>query len=227
MVQYHPPHIPPGMLTPTSGDAFIGGYSINVAMSKIRQNLGICPQFDILWPDITVREHLQLYAAIKGCDGGSARGVAEQAAASVGMWMLWLGVVLCVGGGGCMGGVLWRRVYWWLVNTCVVLNWCVSWSNTYAVHRTCVVHHAPDTNIMLNKHLMLTQCFVTHHVDQWFITGLTDKLDSLAGELSGGQRRKLSVGIAFMGNPAVVFLGMCVHVHVCVCVIPLNVLCHS
>lgn len=72
------------MLTPTSGDAFIGGYSINVAMSKIRQNLGICPQFDILWPDITVREHLQLYAAIKGCDRAAARGVAEQAAASVG-----------------------------------------------------------------------------------------------------------------------------------------------
>lgn len=39
--------------------------------------------------------------------------------------------------------------------------------------------------------------------------GLTSKLDCLAGELSGGQRRKLSVGIAFMGNPAVVFLGRC------------------
>jgi ATP-binding cassette subfamily A (ABC1) protein 1/ATP-binding cassette subfamily A (ABC1) protein 3 len=32
--------------------------------------------------------------------------------------------------------------------------------------------------------------------------GLSDKLQSLAGELSGGQRRKLSVAIAFLGNPA-------------------------
>jgi hypothetical protein len=32
--------------------------------------------------------------------------------------------------------------------------------------------------------------------------GLSDKLRSLAGELSGGQRRKLSVAIAFLGSPA-------------------------
>jgi hypothetical protein len=32
--------------------------------------------------------------------------------------------------------------------------------------------------------------------------GLSDKLRSLAGELSGGQRRKLSVAIAFLGDPA-------------------------
>lgn len=36
--------------------------------------------------------------------------------------------------------------------------------------------------------------------------GLQDKLDARAGDLSGGQRRKLSVAIAFLGSPAVVFL---------------------
>lgn len=36
--------------------------------------------------------------------------------------------------------------------------------------------------------------------------GLGEKLDMPAGELSGGQRRKLSVAIAFLGSPAVVFL---------------------
>lgn len=36
--------------------------------------------------------------------------------------------------------------------------------------------------------------------------GLADKLDSLAGELSGGQRRKLSVSAAFLGNPRLVIL---------------------
>jgi len=32
--------------------------------------------------------------------------------------------------------------------------------------------------------------------------GLSDKLSSLSSELSGGQRRKLSVAIAFLGSPA-------------------------
>jgi ABC-type branched-subunit amino acid transport system ATPase component len=36
--------------------------------------------------------------------------------------------------------------------------------------------------------------------------GLEEKLDTMAWELSGGQRRKLSVAIAFMGSPEVVFL---------------------
>ena len=36
--------------------------------------------------------------------------------------------------------------------------------------------------------------------------GLGEKLDSQAGDLSGGQRRKLSVAIAFLGSPAVVIL---------------------
>jgi len=35
-------------------------------MTAIRQDLGVCPQFDILWPEITVKEHMMLYAAIKG-----------------------------------------------------------------------------------------------------------------------------------------------------------------
>jgi ABC-type multidrug transport system ATPase subunit len=29
-------------------------------------NLGICPQFDLLWPDLTVEEHLRFYAKLKG-----------------------------------------------------------------------------------------------------------------------------------------------------------------
>jgi len=36
--------------------------------------------------------------------------------------------------------------------------------------------------------------------------GLGEKLESQAGDLSGGQRRKLSVAIAFLGSPAVVIL---------------------
>lgn len=30
--------------------------------------IGVCPQFDLLWPELTVEEHLYFYARIKGVD---------------------------------------------------------------------------------------------------------------------------------------------------------------
>ncbi len=80
---------------------------------------GVCPQFDILWPDLTTREHLMLFADIRGLARHRLRDVAEEAASEV---------------------------------------------------------------------------------------GLRAQLDSLAGDMSGGQRRKLSVAIALLGTPSVVFL---------------------
>jgi ABC-type multidrug transport system ATPase subunit len=35
-------------------------------MSAIRKSLGVCPQFDILWPELTVKEHMRLYATFTG-----------------------------------------------------------------------------------------------------------------------------------------------------------------
>lgn len=71
------------MLQPTLGTAYIGGSDIRTSMAAIRESLGICPQFDILWPDITVAEHLQLYAVIKGATYAQASTQARQAAAEV------------------------------------------------------------------------------------------------------------------------------------------------
>lgn len=53
-------------------------------------------------------------------------------------------------------------------------------------------------SVNARNRLLQQKCHIT--------TGLGDKLDTLAGDLSGGQRRKLSVAIAFLGSPAVVFL---------------------
>lgn len=73
-----------GMLPPTSGDALMMGRSILTDMPGIRQDLGCCPQFDILWPEITVLEHLRIYAAIKGFRGRDTEDAALAAAAGVG-----------------------------------------------------------------------------------------------------------------------------------------------
>eukprot|EP00873_Tetraselmis_striata_P005020 jgi/Tetstr1/425284/TSEL_015736.t1 len=108
-----------GMLQASSGSATVNGLSIDKDMAEIRRSLGLCPQFDILWPTISVRDHLWLYAAIKGLTGTEATDAVWAAVQDV---------------------------------------------------------------------------------------GLSDKLDCPAGELSGGEARKLSVAIAFMGRPAVIFL---------------------
>ena len=39
--------------------------------------------------------------------------------------------------------------------------------------------------------------------------GLREKVDSEASALSGGQKRRLSVGMALIGDPQIVFLGAC------------------
>jgi ATP-binding cassette subfamily A (ABC1) protein 3 len=55
-----------GLFTPTSGDAIIFGSSIIDGMEDIRRVMGVCPQHDILWDQLTGREHLEMFAAFKG-----------------------------------------------------------------------------------------------------------------------------------------------------------------
>jgi energy-coupling factor transporter ATP-binding protein EcfA2 len=69
-----------GMLQPTGGSASIGGADICKDMPAIRRSLGVCPQYDILWPALTVQEHLCLAGAFKGL--ASRPAVAEAARAA-------------------------------------------------------------------------------------------------------------------------------------------------
>jgi len=55
-----------GLVPSTSGAAFVGGLSCEVDMETIRLNLGVCPQNNVMYPELTVKEHLQLFAGIKG-----------------------------------------------------------------------------------------------------------------------------------------------------------------
>ena len=97
----------------------MNGHSILTGMSEIRDSLGICPQFDVLWPELTVREHLELYAAFAGVPSDRVESLVHEKVAEV---------------------------------------------------------------------------------------ALTEKTSYPAGSLSGGQRRKLSVAMAFIGSPKVVLL---------------------
>jgi ABC-type multidrug transport system fused ATPase/permease subunit len=55
-----------GLLAPTSGDAKMYGLSIKRDMDSIRNILGVCPQHNILWDDLTAREHMRMFALLKG-----------------------------------------------------------------------------------------------------------------------------------------------------------------
>lgn len=104
---------------PTSGRALLGGYDIISEQGKVRRLLGYCPQFDALLDLLTAREHLELYARIKGVPLAKLRGVVDA------------------------------------------------------------------------------------KLDEFDLRPFANKL---AGRLSGGNKRKLSVAIALIGNPPIVFL---------------------
>lgn len=55
-----------GSLEPSQGTASILGRDIRTDMGDIRKDIGICLQHDCLFPDLTVREHVQFFARIKG-----------------------------------------------------------------------------------------------------------------------------------------------------------------
>jgi len=74
-----------GLMPPTSGDALVFGQSILNAMPAIRATLGVCPQHNILFPLLTVKEHLQLYAAIKGVERGKVDEVVLEMIKQVGL----------------------------------------------------------------------------------------------------------------------------------------------
>lgn len=55
-----------GDISATSGNAYIRGLRLPEELSKIRQFVGYCPQFDSLTDKLTAEEHLRLYCDLKG-----------------------------------------------------------------------------------------------------------------------------------------------------------------
>ena len=108
-----------GLIEPTSGGMSIFGRDVSTQLSEVRHDLGVCPQHNVLWPELTVREHLQVFSEIKGVPVERRNAEIEKALADV---------------------------------------------------------------------------------------GLTEKVDVLSANLSGGQKRKLSVCIALVGGSRVIFL---------------------
>eukprot|EP00048_Salpingoeca_helianthica_P013328 m.199069 g.199069 ORF g.199069 m.199069 type:complete len:2327 (-) comp15490_c4_seq4:26-7006(-) len=108
-----------GLFPPTEGHVTINGLDVVHHLDELRQHLGICPQYNVLFDQLTVAEHLWFCARLKGMSREQAR---EE----------------------------------------------------------------------ISKFLVDVQ--------------LTEKADCFAGTLSGGQKRKLSVALSFVGGASLVIL---------------------
>ena len=135
-----------GMCEPTDGRAWLYGREISADMSAIRRSLGVCPQHDVLFPTLSVREHLEFFLRLKD---SSSSGESTSSAGSG------------LSSSGSSGS---------------------SASKSSAAIQRAVEAAAAEVQ-------------------------LEAKLDAAASTLSGGQRRRLSLAIAFIGDSKVIFLG--------------------
>ena len=57
-----------GLYPPSGGTAFLNEFDITKDIDKVRTSLGICPQFDVLFDELTVAEHLRFFCHLKNFD---------------------------------------------------------------------------------------------------------------------------------------------------------------
>uniref|UniRef100_A0A665XDU4 P-type phospholipid transporter n=1 Tax=Echeneis naucrates TaxID=173247 RepID=A0A665XDU4_ECHNA len=74
-----------GLFPPTSGTALVNGYDIRTDMDSIRKYLGMCPQHNVLFNELTVEEHIYFYARLKGCNRDEVKIEMDQMIKDVGL----------------------------------------------------------------------------------------------------------------------------------------------
>ncbi len=55
-----------GLIQPSNGHILVNGQVLHHHLADIQRVVGVCPQHDQIWEELTAREHLQLFADIKG-----------------------------------------------------------------------------------------------------------------------------------------------------------------
>jgi len=67
-----------GLLTPTRGDAIIGGYSITKDPQRVKEIIGVVPQEIALYDDLTARENLDFWGRMVGLRGQTLKTRIEE-----------------------------------------------------------------------------------------------------------------------------------------------------
>ncbi|KAF9925032.1 hypothetical protein BGZ67_008934 [Mortierella alpina] len=76
-------HLLTGLYSPTSGTAYVAGANIRTDMATVHSKIGVCPQHDILWEDLTVGDHLLFYSRLRGIPPSLEQQAVDFAIASV------------------------------------------------------------------------------------------------------------------------------------------------
>ncbi|EKE38468.1 hypothetical protein ENUP19_0013G0012 [Entamoeba nuttalli] len=74
-----------GLIEPNGGSATVCGYNIHNSMEDVHTVVGVCPQFDVLWPDLTTYEIILFYCRLKG-HFLKSKSVAKHILEDVGLW---------------------------------------------------------------------------------------------------------------------------------------------
>lgn len=57
---------------------YVAGYDVRKQPHEAFQHMGFCPQEDALWNMITLQEHLEAFAWIRGVPWGDVKRVVDQ-----------------------------------------------------------------------------------------------------------------------------------------------------
>ncbi|XP_023531950.1 ABC transporter A family member 7-like isoform X2 [Cucurbita pepo subsp. pepo] len=75
-----------GLTKPSAGTAFVQGLDIWNDMDMIYTNMGVCPQHDLLWEQLTGREHLLFYGRLKNLRGSALTEAVEESLKGVNLY---------------------------------------------------------------------------------------------------------------------------------------------
>ena len=67
-----------GALRPSGGRVFVGGVDVLQNPAALGDIMGFVPQFEVLWPRLTVEEHLDFYCRVKGINAARLRNAEKQ-----------------------------------------------------------------------------------------------------------------------------------------------------
>ncbi|XP_065332523.1 phospholipid-transporting ATPase ABCA1-like [Cloeon dipterum] len=74
-----------GMISPSDGKVQVLGYDLKHGLTEIRQSLGLCPQHNLLFGELTVHQHLVFFAMLKGNSMRDAKREAQDLLTTVGL----------------------------------------------------------------------------------------------------------------------------------------------
>jgi ABC-type multidrug transport system ATPase subunit len=138
----------------TSGLAAVGGYDADEQLDNVWRVLGVAPQFDVVWDDLSVAAHLNFFARVKGCATAGGGGIGRRGPSSASHSL-----------------------------SSVLSHLAVAFGCGSSSHIRAIVQNVAE-RVELDG----------------------DAFRQPAKALSGGMRRRLSIGIALTGSPRVVLL---------------------